>query len=72
MAQVTIYKEPGMTVEIFDSAPPVDQTELVASLNALITELNGQIITLTSQLNSALESAASLQMKIDTAKAALA
>jgi len=70
MSQVTIYA-PGVPVEVFNSDPPVDQTELVANLNALIAEQNGQIIILTAERDTAQNNVITLQNKIDAAKAAL-
>ncbi len=42
MAQIVIYKDPGLVVEVFDSQPPTDQTVLVDSLNARVAELTAQ------------------------------
>jgi len=71
-ADLTIFKKPGVVVQVIDGDPPVDQTALVASLNALVADQNGQIQTLTVERDAALALAGARQSKIDVAKAALA
>ena len=60
MSQITVFNNDpaNVTVSVVDGNPPVDQTALVASLQAQIATLNGQI--------------AALQTKIANAQAALA
>ena len=36
MAQVTIYKDPGITIVPIDGPPPIDQSALVATLQGKI------------------------------------
>ena len=65
MADVTIYKPAAVTVAVVDGDPPVDQSVLVASLQAQVATLTAQVSTLTTA-NTA------LQAKITAAQAALA
>ena len=65
MAQVTIYKDSSITVNVIDGLPPVDQSAEVAALTA-------QVATLTTELATANAATAAAQLKIDAAKAALA
>lgn len=58
MAQVTIYKDATVTIDVVDGPPPVDQSAQIATLTA-------EVATLTEQLAAA-------NAKIDAAKAALA
>ena len=56
---ITIYKPAGVTVEVIEGNPPVDQSALVASLQA-------QVATLTDERDDALEANASLQAQVAT------
>lgn len=65
MAQITVYKPADITLEVIDGDPPVDQTALVASLQASVASLQADNALLVSQV-------AVLSAKIDAAKQALA
>lgn len=43
MAQVTIYKDAAITVQVIDGVPPADQSALIADLQAQIVVLNDKI-----------------------------
>lgn len=58
MADITVYKPSGLTLNVIDGDPPVDQSAQVAALTAQVALLQAQV--------------ASLQTKIANAQAALA
>ena len=43
MADVTVYKPANVTVQVVDGNPPVDQSALVASLQAQVAALQAKI-----------------------------
>lgn len=43
MADVTVYKPANVTVQVVDGNPPVDQSLLVASLQAQVAALQAKI-----------------------------
>lgn len=43
MADVTVYKPAGVTVQVVDGNPPVDQSALVAALQAQVAALQAKI-----------------------------
>ena len=53
MADITVYKPAAVTLVVVDGDPPVDQTALVASLQA-------QVASLQSQLTAALDKLAQI------------
>jgi hypothetical protein len=57
MAQVTIFKDAGITVEVIDGSPPIDQATEVAALTAQVASLAGE--------------RDALQVKLDTLNAAI-
>ncbi len=65
MADVTIYKPAGVTVNVIDGDPPVDQSAEVAALQAQVTDLTTQVATVTGERDAA-------NVKIANAQAALA
>jgi hypothetical protein len=50
MADITIYKPAAVTVEVVDGVPPVDQTALVAQLQAQVAALQAKIDAATAAL----------------------
>jgi hypothetical protein len=65
MADVTIFKPATLTVSVIDGVPPIDQTALVASLQAQVVALTASLAAMTSARDA-------LQTKITNAQAALA
>ncbi len=55
MADITVYKPAAVTLVVVDGDPPVDQTALVASLQA-------QVASLQSQLTAALDKLAQIHI----------
>lgn len=43
MADITIYKPPGVTVDVIDGAPPADQSAEIAALTAANAALQSKI-----------------------------
>ncbi len=50
MADVTVYKPAAVTVDVIDGPPPVDQTALVASLQAQVATLQASLATALGKL----------------------
>lgn len=44
MADITIYKDPSLTVEVIDGPPPADQSAQIAALQAEIDTLSAKIL----------------------------
>ena len=44
MADITIYKDPSVTVEVLDGLPPPDQTAAIAALQAQVNALTAKIV----------------------------
>ena len=67
MAQVTIHKDPGVTVEIINGDPPADaeQAARIAALQSDLDMANAATAAVSAQRDA-------LQAKIDAARAALA
>ena len=79
MAQVTIHKEPGVTVEVIDGFPPADQSAIVAEQESRIATLQAELDTAEQSAESWREAVAAavaernvLAAKIEAVKAALA
>lgn len=53
MADITLYKPAALTVSVVDGVPPIDQTALVASLQAQIATLNATIVALQTKIANA-------------------
>ncbi len=52
MADVTLYKDPAVTVVVVDGDPPVDQTAEVAALTAQVDALTAEVATLNGKLSA--------------------
>lgn len=72
MADLTIYKPAGVTIQVIDGDPPVDQSALVAQLTADLATRTSERDALQVQLTAANAMVTALQGKIATAQAALA
>jgi hypothetical protein len=53
MADVTIYKPAALTVQVIDGPPPVDQSALVATLQAQVASLQSSLAAATAQRDAA-------------------
>lgn len=62
MAQVTIFKDAAISIDVIDGIPPVDQTADVAALTAQVAALADSLTTRTAERDSALA-------KVDIARA---
>ena len=72
MADVTIYKPAGISLQTIDGDPPVDQTALVAQLQQQLTAAQQQLVTVSAERDSLTGQVTTLQGKINAAKVALA
>lgn len=54
MADVTIYKPPGVTVTVLDGDPPVDQSAQVAALTADVAAKQAKITAATAAAQAVL------------------
>lgn len=63
MAQITIYHDSDVTVNVVEGIPPADQSALIAQLQADLAVMTAERDALQSQVIT-------LQGKIDAAKAA--
>ena len=72
MAQVTIHKDPGVTVEIINGDPPADQSAVVAEQAARIAALQSDLDMANAATAAVSAQRDALQAKIDAARAALA
>jgi len=46
VADITIYKDPALTVEIIDGVPPADQSAALTAALARVTELEGVLVSI--------------------------
>ncbi len=53
MADVTIYKPAGVTVNVIDGDPPVDQSAEVAALTTQVATLTAEVATLQGKITAA-------------------
>lgn len=53
MADVTIFKSASVTVEVIDGNPPVDQSALVAQLQAANAALQAKLDKLNADIDAA-------------------
>lgn len=44
MADITIYKDAAVTVEVIDGVPPADQSAAIAALQAQVDALTAKIV----------------------------
>ena len=44
MADITIYKDASVTVEVLDGVPPADQSAAIAALQAQVDALTAKIV----------------------------
>lgn len=44
MADITIYKDASVTVEVIDGVPPADQSAAIAALQAQVDALTAKIV----------------------------
>jgi hypothetical protein len=71
MASVTIY-DPTSQVTLIATAPPVDQSGLVATLQAQVETLTTELAAANAQVTTVTGENTALQAKITAAQAALA
>lgn len=71
MSTVTVF-DPNNVCTVINSAPPVDQTALVASLQSQVTSLTTQVAGLNGQLATVTAARDAALAKIAAAQAALA
>lgn len=79
MAQITVYHDSGVEVDVLPGNPPQDQSALVAQLQGEVDSLTQQVATLTSEKatleaekDTLVAEKAALQGKVDQVKAAVA
>ncbi len=72
MADVTIYKPAGISLQTIDGDPPVDQTALVAQLQQQLAAAQQQLAVAQQQVSVVTAERDTLQGKVNAAKAALA
>lgn len=60
MANVTIYKDADVVVNVIDGVPPTDQSALVADLQAQVASLTEQVGQLQSEIQQAKDNATTL------------
>lgn len=61
MPNLTIYKDPSITINVIDGVPPTDQSALVASLQSQVTVLTATLATRTAERDAALAKIAAAQ-----------
>lgn len=72
MGQVTVFKDADVTVTVIDGPPPVDQTELVASLTAQVAELTTSLATRTQERDALTSKLVTLKTDADKIESDLA
>ncbi len=55
MADITIYKDAAVTVEVIDGLPPADQSAEIAALQAQVNDLTAKIIAARAAAQSAVD-----------------